>query len=225
MPKILIVEDDKDLALMIQEWLSADNFGLEVVHDGKAGWEFLRQGYYDAVVLDWELPGMSGVEILKKFRGIKGTTPILMLTGKGQIQDKEEGLDSGADDYLTKPFSMKELSARLRALMRRPRAIATSTIKIGDLEMDLTSHQVTKGGQALHILPKDYALLEFFMRNPNQVFSTEALLQRVWNVDSDAGSDALRTAIKRLRKLIDDNEDETSMIENIPKVGYRLNSK
>ena len=181
--------------------------------------------YYDAVVLDWELPGMSGVEILKKFRGMKGTTPILMLTGKGQIQDKEEGLDSGADDYLTKPFSMKELSARLRALMRRPRAIATSTITIGPLEMDLTSHKVTKDGQALHILPKDYALLEFFMRNPNQVFSTEALLQRVWNVDSDAGSDALRTSIKRLRKLIDITEDGPSMIENIPKVGYRLNSK
>ncbi|HMW90236.1 MAG TPA: response regulator transcription factor [Candidatus Obscuribacter sp.] len=226
MPKILYVEDDKDLATMVKEWLVGENFTLELVHDGALGWEYLRQGDYDLIILDWELPGMSGVEILKRYRNMSGMTPVLMLTGRGHVENKEQGFDAGADDYLTKPFAMKELSARLRALMRRPAMMVSNAIKVGDLELDPTKHTVTKAGQPLHLLPKDFSLLEFFMRNPDKVYSTEALMMRVWNADSESGTDALRTAIKRLRKALDgDTAESDSMIENIPRIGYRLKSR
>ena len=226
MPKILYVEDDKDLATMVREWLRTENYNLEVVHDGRDGWEYVRMGGYDLIVLDWELPGMSGVEILKRYRDIKGMAPVLMLTGKGHIEDKEFGFEAGADDYLTKPFSMKELSARLRALLRRPAMLMSNIIKIRDLELDPVKHTVCKNGKELPLLPIDFALLEFFMRNPDKVFSTEALMQRVWNSSAET-SDALRTSIKRLRKHLDgDSENESkSMIENIPRIGYRMRSK
>lgn len=225
MPKILYVEDDKDLSSMVREWLQAENFSLEIVHDGALGWEYLRQGEYDLIILDWQLPGMDGVEILRRYRNMKGMTPVLMLTGKGTIDSKEEGFEAGADDYLTKPFSMKELSARLRALMRRPSMMASSTIKVRDIELDPIKHTITKGGQELHLLPKDFSLLEFFMKNPDKVYSTEALMMRVWNSDAETGTDALRTAIKRLRKALDEVDENNSVIENIPRIGYRLRSK
>ena len=139
MPKILLIDDDKDLVEMVKEWLEAANYNYEIAHDGKAGWEFLRQGIYDVIVIDWNLPGMEGPEICRKFRANRGTTPIIMLTGKTQIEDKETGLDSGADDYLTKPFSIKELMARIRAQLRRQNGKFAQTIKVGDLEMAPTN--------------------------------------------------------------------------------------
>lgn len=223
MTKILLVEDDKDLTQVISEWLMSQNYGLEIAHDGLSGYEFLRQGHFDIAILDWDLPGMTGMEILKKYRSNKGTIPILMLTGKSAITEKEEGLDSGADDYLTKPFSMRELSARLRALARRPSDTLTEVIKVGALELDTVKHKVFKGGKDIHLLPKDFALLEFLMRHPEEVFSSDTLIQRVWNFDSEATSDAVRTSIKRIRKKLDDSEDEDqSIIENVRRIGYRL---
>lgn len=223
MPKILLIDDDKDLVEMVKEWLEASNYNYEIAHDGKAGWEFLRQGIYDVIVIDWNLPGMEGPEICRKFRANKGTTPIIMLTGKTQIEDKETGLDSGADDYLTKPFSIKELMARIRAQLRRQNGKFAQTIKVGDLEMDAHEHRLSKNGVEIHLQPKDFAVLELFMRHPGDVFSSDSILQRVWNLDAEVGSDAVRTSIKRLRKALDKSEDEAvSIIENIPRVGYRL---
>lgn len=226
MTKILLVEDDKDLTVVIDEWLQAQNFTLDIAHDGREGYEYLRSGHYDVVILDWDLPGLSGVDICRKYRAANGTTPILMLTGKGQIVDKEKGLDSGADDYLTKPFSMRELSARLRALARRPAAIVSDVLRVGDLELDPVRHILLKAGKDVHLLPKDFALLEFLMRHPGDVFSSESLLQRVWNLDTEATTEAVRTSVKRIRQVIDAGADEnTSMIENVRRVGYRLKSQ
>lgn len=223
MPKILLIDDDKDLVEMVKEWLEAANYNYEIAHDGKAGWEFLRQGIYDVIVIDWNLPGMEGPEICRKFRANRGTTPIIMLTGKTQIEDKETGLDSGADDYLTKPFSIKELMARIRAQLRRQNGKFAQTIKVGDLEMAPHEHRLSKNGVEVHLQPKDFAVLELFMRHPGDVFSSDSILQRVWNLDAEVGSDAVRTSIKRLRKALDKSEDEAvSIIENIPRVGYRL---
>lgn len=223
MPKVLLVEDDKDLTQVIYEWLTSQNYGLEIAHDGLSGYEYLRQGYFDIIILDWDLPGMTGMEILKKYRANKGTCPVLMLTGKTNIEEKEEGLDSGADDYLTKPFSMRELSARLRALSRRPLDTVSEVLKVGEIELDTVKHKVSRAGSDVHLLPKDFALLEFLMRHPDEVFSTETLIQRVWNFDSDATSDAVRTSIKRIRKKLDESDDEdTSIIENVRRIGYRL---
>lgn len=226
MPKILLIDDDRDLVQMITEWLDAANYNYEIAHDGRVGWEFIRQGVYDVIVIDWNLPGMEGPDICRKYRASKGITPIIMLTGKGQIEDKETGLDAGADDYLTKPFSLKELMARIRAQLRRQTGKFANTIKVGDLEMDTTEHRITMGGEPIRLQPKDFAVLELFMRHPGEVFSSDSILQRVWNLDGDVGSDAVRTSIKRLRKALDKSENESdSLIGNIPRVGYRLRAQ
>lgn len=223
MPKILLIDDDRDLIEMVKEWLDASNYNYEVAYDGREGWEFIRQGIYDVIVVDWNLPGMEGPEICRKYRAQKGITPIIMLTGKGQIEDKETGLDSGADDYLTKPFSIKELMARIRAQLRRQTGKFAQTIVVGNLEMDSTEHRLFKSGEPIKLQPKDFAVLELFMRHPGEVFSSDSILQRVWNLDAEVGSDAVRTSIKRLRKALDGSENEVdSLIENIPRVGYRL---
>lgn len=221
MAKVLIAEDDRDLCNMVVEWLQFEHYTVEAVNDGRSAMEKLQFYQYDIVVLDWEMPQMSGVEVCKKFRSEGGTSPIIMLTGKKLIVEKEEGLDSGADDYLTKPFHMKELSARMRALLRRPSALTSNVLKCRDLSLDPGSFRVTKGGADVQLLPREFALLEFLLRHPGQVFSAEALLDRVWKSDSDASPDALRTCLKRLRKKIDDPEAE-SVIRTVHGVGYKL---
>jgi DNA-binding response OmpR family regulator len=223
MPQILFVEDDKDLSAVVNEWLTADGYTVEVAHDGLTGWEFLRQYNYDVVILDWNLPGLSGPAMCGRYRAAGGVAPVIMLTAKSQITEKVEGFDSGVDDYLTKPFNLKELSARLRALLRRPQAVVTNVITNGYLELDVVKRRITKGGVEIHLLPRDFELLEFMMRHLDEVFSSEALLQRIWGSDAEATSDALRTSIKRLRQKLDvGDSDAQSFIENIPRVGYRL---
>ncbi len=223
MPQILFVEDDKDLSAVVNEWLTADGYTVELAHDGLTGWEFLRQYNYDVVILDWNLPGLSGPEMCNRYRAAGGVAPVIMLTAKSQITEKMEGFDSGVDDYLTKPFNLKELSARLRALLRRPQAVVTNVIINGYIELDVVKRRITKGGVEVHLLPRDFELLEFLMRHLDEVFSSEALLQRIWGSDAEATSDALRTSIKRLRQKLDvGDSDAQSFIENIPRVGYRL---
>lgn len=223
MAKILLVEDDKDLSLTVSKWLESQSYSVDTAFDGTEGYEYLKRGRYEVVILDWQLPGMTGVELAKKFRAEGGVTPILMLTGKGRVEEKEEGLDAGADDYLTKPFNMRELTARIRALLRRSPTPVGESLKVGLLELDPQKRMLRKSGVAVHVVPKDFAVLEFLMRYPGEVFSAEALLQRVWSFDSEASTDAVRTSIKRLRKALDDGADEkNSCIENVRTLGYRL---
>jgi DNA-binding response OmpR family regulator len=225
MAKILLVEDDTDLSGRVQEWLSFEQHAVEAVFDGLEAGQRLRIYSYEVVILDWDLPKCTGIEVCKEFRSRGGSTPILMLTGKGSINEKETGLDAGADDYLTKPFHLKELSARIRALLRRPVASYTgATLKAGPLELDPSTRRVTKSGDELTLLPKEYALLEFFLRHPNEVFSPDALLNRVWNSESDASTDTIYTYIKMLRKKITP-EAPSSMIKTVHGVGYRLEVK
>jgi DNA-binding response OmpR family regulator len=224
MAKILFVEDDRDLTLTVSQWLESEHHTVEVVHNGQEGLDRVLHCNYDVIILDWSLPEVTGVEICRQYRNSKGTTPVMMLTGKDMLQDKEAGLDSGADDYLTKPFSLRELLARIRALLRRPTTYRSTVLKVGNLVLDTAQHQISKNGQPLQLLPIDFALLEFLMRHPNEVFSADALIQRVWHTDSEATSDALRTALKRIRKKIDDDPDK-SIIENIPRVGYLLRAE
>ena len=223
LPKILLVEDDRDLTFLIGDWLRGEKYALEICHDGAEGYEYLLQGQYDLIILDWDLPSMNGVEFCRKYRFNKGLTPILMLTGKSRVDDKEQGLDAGADDYLSKPFHMRELSARLRALLRRPATAANNRLKVGLLELDFTSHKLFKYEKEVHLTPKEFALLEFLMRHPGEVFSTEAILQRVWALDSEVTADAVRTTVRRIRQKLDDTDDESkSIIESNRKIGYRL---
>lgn len=221
MAKVLVIEDDLSLSRMIRDWLAIEHHNIETVADGKQGLEKLQYYQYDLVIMDWQLPGMEGVQILKEFRGGGGITPVLMLTGKNTIVDKEQGLDSGADDYLTKPFHMKELSARIRALLRRPTVMVGNILTAGKFSLDPTNHVVTRAGVELKLLPKEFALLEFLMRHPNQVFSADALLNRVWASESDATIDALTSCIKRLRKKVD-VEGEPSCVKTVHGVGYKM---
>ncbi|MBS2006973.1 MAG: response regulator transcription factor [Cyanobacteria bacterium SZAS TMP-1] len=224
MAKILLVEDDTGLASVVEQWLKDEHHTIEIAYDGASGWEKLERCEFDLVILDWNLPFISGVELCQRYRARQGSVPVLMLTGRNSISEKEEGFDSGADDYLTKPFDMKELSARIRALLRRPHAVLSQQLQVGDIVLDTTKYRVTKSGKEVHLVPKDFAVLEYLMRHPDQVFSSDTLLERIWSSESEATGEALRTSIKRLRQKLDDEnvELEQSFIENIPRIGYRL---
>ncbi len=221
MPKVLIVEDDADFLSRLQEWLSLEKFIVESTCDGSDALDRLKTYQYDVIVLDWNLPGMSGVDVLDAFRKNGGKTPVLMLTGRNTVKEKTTGLDAGADDYLTKPFDLLELSARLRALLRRPHIVQSDVLKNGEIELDTVSRAVKVAGRSVTLLPLEYALLEFLMRHPNQVFSHTALVDRVWKAESTATSEAVRTLVMALRKKIA-SPGRTSVIKTVHGMGYRL---
>lgn len=226
MAKILLVEDDQDFSMMVKAGLEGERHVVDCAFDGDEAMHLLKSEEYDLVVLDWQLPKLSGIDVLKKLRQMGKSVSVIMLTGKSAIDHKEEGIDTGADDYLTKPFDMRELHARLRALLRRPGGAAGVTgncLVAGDLELDPVKYRVTRGGKDVHLTPKDFALLEFFLRNPDHVFSVQTILSRVWSYESDASPEGLRAAIRRIRKAVDITDDPTeSIIENVARVGYRL---
>jgi DNA-binding response OmpR family regulator len=221
MSKILIVEDEEDLAAQVRDWLVREHHTVKHVANGSDAVDQLAVSKYDVIILDWLLPGMDGIQVCKKYRSMGGKTPILMLTAKSTIEDKETGLDSGADDYLSKPFHLKELSARIRALIRRTSSQSTNVLEAGDVLLDPVGRTVTKSGDPIHLERKEFNLLEFLMRNANKTFSAEALLDRVWESGSLASPDAIRTYIKSLRKKID-SPGKPSMITTVHGVGYKL---
>jgi DNA-binding response OmpR family regulator len=224
MPKVLVIEDDAGLNRMIREWLVfSERHTVEYAENGMEGLDKLLFTEYDVIVLDWELPGRSGIDVLKEYRASGGKAPVLMLTGRGGILDKESGFDAGADDYLTKPFHMKELSARLRALIRRAGGTVSNVIMCRDIGLEPGAFKVTRAGKEIQLLPREFALLEFFMRHPDQVFSADTLLSRVWSSDSDATVDAITTCIKRIRKKMD-IEGQPSIIKTVHGVGYKMES-
>lgn len=223
MTKILVVEDDAEFAMTLVDGLTLERFTVEHSPSGTDALELLGVAEYDTIILDWNLPGATGIEVLKQFRANGGKTPVLMLTGKSEIEDKEKGFDTGADDYLTKPFHMRELVVRVRALLRRGSVEPSTVLCVRNITLDPVKHRVLKGDTEVHILPRDFALLEFLMRNRDDVFSADALISRVWHNDSEASQEGLRSAIRRIRKTLDDSEDlSQSIIENIARVGYRL---
>ncbi len=221
MAKVLVVEDDPQVCKVIQDRLTHENYVVEVVHTGTAGLDRLLCCQYDVVILDWDLPEIDGLQILKQYRSKGGKTPVLMLTGKAEIPEKETGLDSGADDYLTKPFSARELSARLRAVTRRSSDVTSGTIKRGELELDLKRCVLTKGGTEVRLQPAEYALMEFFMRNPGRLFSADDLINRAWNSEAEVTANSVRILVTRLRKKID-NPGQPSLIVTASKLGYRF---
>ncbi len=221
MAKILIADDDPDLVGIVDDCLSAELHTVDTVLSGAETRDRLKFYKYDLVILDWHFPDASGPDILHDFREQGGITPVLMLTGRNATADKEYGLDSGADDYLTKPFDARELKARVRALLRRSAGAASNLLKVRDLILDPVAHTVTRNGTSIDLLPREFALLEFLMRHPNQPFSNEALLDRVWSTESDSSHDAVRTCIQRLRKKLD-VKGERSIISTKHRVGYIL---
>lgn len=221
MAKILIVEDDALLGRLMVDFLAGLHHEVEIACTGSDGWEKLNHSQYEVLVLDWQLPGIEGIEVLKRHRSAGGLTPVLMLTRKGAIDEKEIGFHSGCDDYLTKPFEMRELAARIQALLRRSLSAGTDELVAGELRLDLRAHTALRGDQDLQLLPKEFALLAFFMRNPNVVFSAQALLDRVWNSEAEVSEEAVSICIRRLRKKVD-LEGAASMVHTVHGLGYRF---
>jgi DNA-binding response OmpR family regulator len=219
MVKILVVEDEVDLAASLHDWLVLEGHRVEVANDGQQAIDVLAVNDFDVIILDLMLPKVDGIELCKSYRTKGGGARILMLTAKSSVAEKELGLDNGADDYLSKPYDLKEVSARIRALMRRSLSVVGSAIVVADLQLDPHAHTVSRGNVELNLLPQEFALLEFFMRNPNRIFSAETLIKRVWHGNSSV--DTVRTHIKTLRKKVDlPNLPQT--IRTIHGVGYSL---
>lgn len=221
MAKILVVEDEKDLATLVAGWLKRDHHLVEVVHNGDDALNHLLTSDYDVIVLDWMLPKVSGVDICQTYRSRGGNGSVIMITAKDSLTDKEQGFASGADDYLTKPFELKELTMRIKAQLRRAEITRHTSFHINDIEIDIEDHRVIKGGSEVYLLPKEFRLLEFFVRHPNRIFSAEELLSAVWESDSTAQNDSVRGHITRLRKKLD-SPGRPSIILTVHGVGYRL---
>lgn len=223
MAKILLVEDDKHLLENLATMLQEQGYTVEGSANGNEAREKLDYFKYDLVILDWNLPGKDGVTILDEFRNAGGQTPVLMLTGRGETEQKTEGLDKGADDYLVKPFQALELLARVRALLRRPISFTGCVLKVGNVTLHVDERRVCRDGTDVELLPLEYKVLEFLMRHESQTFSAQALLERVWRSDSDAGEDAVRTLVKTLRRKIAGG-DGSSIIRTVYGVGYKASA-
>lgn len=219
MSKILFVDDDKQLAAVASDWLTAEKYVVDVVNDGNEALSRLEFYPYDLVVLDLTLPGLDGVQVCRQHRAAGGSTPIIMLTGRTEVEQKMEGLDSGADDYLTKPFELRELSARVRALLRRPKSVVSEVLQAGPIKLDTKAQKLTRDGVEIRLLPQQMLLLEFFMRNPREVFSSEALLDRIWSSEAETSPDTVRVHITRIRQKLDE-EGKPSFIRTLHRIGY-----
>ncbi|MBS1992941.1 MAG: response regulator transcription factor [Cyanobacteria bacterium SZAS LIN-2] len=221
MSKVLIVEDDQSIAQVVKDALSDSKYTVDMVHRGEDARAYLRSVTYDLIIFDWQLPDCSGIELCNEYRAAGGASPVLFLTGRNAVPDRIVGLDSGADDYLTKPFDVRELLSRVRALLRRPPSVTYKTLKVRNIELDPVNHVVTMAGAEIKLYPKEFSLLELFMRNPQRVFSADDLLAKVWPTDSDASIETARTTILRLRQKVE-NDAENPLIRTIRGVGYRL---
>ncbi|MBK9142123.1 MAG: response regulator transcription factor [Candidatus Melainabacteria bacterium] len=218
MSKLLVVEDDADLLSLLDTALRAQGHNVMQCRGGGEALSVLRAYKFDLIVLDWMMPDITGLDVCKQFRAMGGKAPILMLTAKASVDDKETCLDAGADDYLTKPFDNKELAARIRALLRRPSNLTDSIMRCGEIELDPARCEIRMAGTPVHVRPKVYDIVEFFMRHPNQIFSADAILERVWSDDSFASTDSVRTHMKLLRQTF----PGCDLIETVRGKGYIL---
>lgn len=219
MAKILLVEDDLDLSDRIKDFLVKEGHVTEQVADGNDADHRVKYYDYDLIVLDWELPGIHGIEICKSYRAGGGSTPILMLTGKDSMNDKIAGLDTGADDYLTKPFDFRELSSRVKALLRRQDKVVSMVLKAQDLELNPQERTVKRAGASIDLTPREFGILEFMMKHADQVVSPEMILNGVYHSESEATIDSIYTLVKNIRKKLSDKQ---TLIKTVHGIGYKL---
>ena len=219
--RILLVEDNRRLSDSLRLSLVDDGYAVDTAYDGPEGEEFAEATPYDVIILDVMLPQKNGIEVCRSLRNQHIETPILMLTARDALEDRVLGLDSGADDYLVKPFEMKELQARLRALLRRKSDDKSGLITIADLVLDPATHFVQRAGQPIELTSREYALLEYLMRNPNRLITRQMAENHLWSYDSTVTSNVVDVYIRRLRRRIDD-PFEVKLIETVRGSGYRL---
>lgn len=221
--RVLVVEDEHRIAQSIKKGLEQETYAVDVAYDGQNGLDLALTEEYDLIILDRLLPQMDGIEICRKLRQQNIHTPILMLTAKGQLQDKVEGLDSGADDYLIKPFSFEELLARLRALKRRPQKEVGNVLKVGNLSLNTSTFEVKRGEKLVKLSQKEFGLLEYLMRHPNKILTKNQIINHVWNYDADILPNTVEVFIKQLRTKIDRQfADKKPLIHTERGFGYKV---
>jgi len=219
--RILLVEDDRDVAEYIRRDLEDEGYAVSVCHDGAEGLRAAERAAFDIIVLDVMLPFMDGLEVTRRLRRQSVRTPILLLTARDAPEEIVRGLDAGADDYLVKPFAIEELTARLRALLRRRTGTATPVLSVGDLQLDPASHTVRRGAHLISLTAREYALLEYLMRHPGIVHTRTMIAEHVWDFPFDHASNVVDVYVKHLRDKID-SADRRSFIQAVRGVGYVL---
>ncbi len=219
--KILVVEDEKKLASFIRKGLEAQGFVTEVSHHGDEGYTLATTRPYDAIVLDIMLPGRDGLSILRNLRQRRMNVPVLLLTARSELNERLEGLHAGADDYLSKPFFIEELVARIHAVTRRAAGSSQSILTAADLTMNLLTREVKRAGRPVDLTAREFALLELLLRTPGRVFTRVQICEQVWHYDFDPGTNLVDVYVKRLRQKVDSNA-ELKLIDTVRGVGYRL---
>jgi DNA-binding response OmpR family regulator len=224
--RVLVIEDKHKVANAIKKGLHRESYAVDIVYDGIEGYDLASVEQYDMIILDIMLPRMDGIEICKKLREHHIHTPILMLTSKSQIEDKVTGFNSGADDYLTKPFAFAELLVRIKALTRRPKSSIGTTLSVGDLIIDTNNYEVKRAGQKIRLSNKEYALLEYLVRHKNKVVTKEQAINHVWNYDADVLPNSVEVYIKHLRTKIDDPFPNSPLIHTVKGFsGYKISEE
>jgi DNA-binding response OmpR family regulator len=222
--RVLIVEDEKRLASYLQQGLEEQGYAVDLAHTGREALDWVAVVDFDLIVLDIMLPELDGIEVCRRLRQQGERTPILMLTARDTVDDRVTGLDAGADDYLVKPFAMRELLARLRALARRPaEAPKSATLQVADLELDTLTHKAQRDGREIELTAKEYAVLEVLMRHPEQVLSRDTIIEHAWSYDAYHESNIVDVYIRNLRRKIDD-PFEADLIQTVRGAGYRLSA-
>jgi two-component system, OmpR family, response regulator len=221
--KVLVVEDEHRIAAAIKKGLEQERYTVDTAYTGPQGYDLASSEAYDVIILDLMLPGMDGMEICRLLRDAQNHTPILMLTARGQTNDKVNGLDAGADDYLTKPFSFEELIARVRALSRRPKSMQSNLLTIEDLSLDPKTFTVTRAGQTIRLSAKAFALLEYLMMHPRQILTKEQIISHVWDYDADILPNTVEVYMKNLRVAIDAPfPDKRPLLHTARGFGYKI---
>jgi len=220
--KVLVIEDEVEISKFVKKGLEAELFTVDVAHDGEEGVQLALINTYDAIVLDFYLPKLNGMEVAKRIRERKQSLPIIVLTVEIDVENKIEML-SLCDDYLTKPFSLRELVARLRALQRRGKTIQDDVLEVGDLCMDVNAYRVTRASKSIELRNKEFALLEYFMRNPGIVLSRGMILENVWDTNIDPFTNTVDVHVRLLRQKIE-NGFKRKLIKTVPKRGYKLDA-
>jgi heavy metal response regulator len=219
--RVLVVEDERRLSGIIKRGLIEEGYAVDAVYDGEEAQYMAETTTYDIIILDIMLPKKDGIAVCKDLRAKKINTPILMLTARDSVEDRVRGLDSGADDYVVKPFAFSELLARIRALLRRESLLKTPKIQVGDLIMDTLTREVWRGERKIELTNKEYSILEYFMTRPNMVITRTMLEENAWDYEYDSMSNIIDVYIRRLRRKID-GEAEDSLIQTVRGAGYRL---
>ena len=217
--RLLLVEDEKKVASFVKKGLEEEGYAVDLAPDGEAGLLLGLDGVHDLIILDINLPKMDGLSVLEELRRKKVATPVLLLTIRAAIEDKVIGLDTGADDYLTKPFAFQELLARVRALLRRQSGIDAPLLKVADLTLDPARRLVFRGGKKIELTTKEFALLDYFMRNPDRVLTRTMIAEHVWDYDFDSESNVIDVYVNYLRKKIESGR-EPNLIHTVRGVGY-----